>query len=76
MKLFLLANVNRLAIVTLRTVEVIPPVYTMTFDAAYDHCIRFQPPLFSAMRRLVVGTLDSVNSIQIFCCFFGVNFGI
>ena len=40
-KLFLLANVNRLAIMTLRTVEVNPPVYKMTSDAAYAHCIRF-----------------------------------
>ena len=39
--LFLLANVNRLAIVTLRTVEVDSPVYKMTSDAAYAHCIRF-----------------------------------
>ena len=47
--LFLVANVNRLAIVTLRTVEVDPPVYKMTSGAAYAHCIRFLPSLFLAM---------------------------
>ena len=46
---FLLANVNRLAIMTLRTVEVNPPVYKMTSDAAYARCIRFLSPLFLAM---------------------------
>ena len=49
MILFLLANVNRLAIATLRTVEVDPPLYKMTSDAACAHCIRFLPPLFLAM---------------------------
>ena len=34
--LFLLANVNRLAIVTLMMVRVDQPVYIMTSDAAYD----------------------------------------
>ena len=47
--LFLLANVNRLAILTLMTVEVDPPVYTMTSDAAYARCICFLPPLFLAL---------------------------
>ena len=47
--LFLLANVNRLAKATLRTVEVDPPVYKMTSDAAYARCIRFLPSLFLAM---------------------------
>ena len=47
--LFLLANVNRLAIVTLRTGEVDPPVYKMTSGVAYARCIRFLPPLFLAM---------------------------
>ena len=52
MTLFLLAthNVNRLAVVTLRTVEVDPPVYKMTSVAAYTRCIHFLPPLFLAMR--------------------------
>ena len=43
--LFLLANVNRLAIVTLRTVAVDPPVHETTSGAAYARCIRFLPPL-------------------------------
>ena len=47
--LFLLANVKRLATVTLRTVEVDLPVYTITSDVAYARCIRFLPPLFLAM---------------------------
>ena len=47
--LFLLANVNRLAIATLRMVEVDPPVYKIMSDAAYARCIRFLPPLFLAM---------------------------
>ena len=46
--LFLLANANRLAIVTLRMVGVEPLVYIMT-SAAYARCIRFLPPLFLAM---------------------------
>ena len=49
MTLFLLANVNNLAIVTLRTVEVDLLVYKMMSDAANAHCIRFLPPLFLAM---------------------------
>ena len=49
MTLALLANVNRLAIVTLRAVEVDPPVYKMTAGAAYTRCIRLLPPLFLAM---------------------------
>ena len=40
---------HRLAIVTLRTVEVDPPVYEMTSGAAYACCIHFLPPLFLAM---------------------------
>ena len=32
-----------------RTVEVDPPVYKMTSDAAYARCIRFLPPIFLAM---------------------------
>ena len=47
--LILLANVNKLAIATLRTVEVNLPVYKMMSDAAYSRCIRFLPPLFLAM---------------------------
>ena len=46
--LFLLAYANRLAVMTLRTVGVEPPVYIMT-SAAYARCIRFLPPLFLAM---------------------------
>ena len=49
---FLLANVtnvNRLAIVTLRTTEVDPPGYKMTSDASYARSIRFLPPLFLSM---------------------------
>ena len=44
-----MANVNRLAIVTLRTVRVDPLVYVMTSDGAYARCIRFLPPLLLAM---------------------------
>ena len=40
---------HRLAIVTLRTVEVDPPVYEMMSGAAYARCIRFLPKLFLAM---------------------------
>ena len=40
---------HRLAIFTLRTVEVDPPVSEMTSGAAYARCIRFLPPLFLAM---------------------------
>ena len=49
MTLSLLANVNRLVIMTLRTVEVDPPVYKMPSDASYPRCIRFLPPLFLAI---------------------------
>ena len=58
--LFLLANANRLAIVTLRTVAVEPPVYIMT-SAAYARCIRFLPQLFLA----ICTTGDSIE----FCKF-------
>ena len=68
--LFLLANVNGLAIVTLRTVEVDPPVYTMTSDTAYARCIRFLPSLFLAMSPSG-GTF--VSFVQIFCCLLGVK---
>ena len=63
--LFLLANVNRLAIATLRTVEVDPPLYKMTSDAACAHCIRFLPPLFLAM---------CINSGNIGFCKFYLDF--
>ena len=46
---FLLANVNRLVLVTLRTVGAEPPVYIMRSAAAYARRIRFLPPLFLAM---------------------------
>ena len=39
---------HRLAIVTLRTVEVDPPVYETASRAAYARCIRFLPPLIWA----------------------------
>ena len=39
---------HRLAIVTLRTVEVDPPVSEMTSGDAYARCIRFLPPLIWA----------------------------
>ena len=49
MALSLLANVNRLVIVILRTVEFDPPVYKMTSDVADARCICFLPTLFLAM---------------------------
>ena len=70
--LFILANVNGLAIGTLRTVEVDPPIYTMTSDTAYARCIRFLPSLFLAMGPSG-GTLTFVSFVQIFCCFLGVK---
>ena len=70
--LFILANVNGLAIGTLRTVEVDPPIYTMTSDTAYTRSIRFLSPLFLAMGPSG-GTLTFVSFVQIFCCLFGVK---
>ena len=71
--LFLLADVNTLASVTLRSVEVDPPIYTMTSDAAYARCTRFLPSLFLAMGPNGGNTLDFVSFIQIFFCLFGVK---
>ena len=50
MALSLLANVNKLVIVTLRTVDFDPPVYKMTSDVAYARCICFLTTLFLAIR--------------------------
>ena len=69
---FLLANANRLAIVTLRTVGVEPPVYIMTSAAAYARCICFLPPLLLTMYTKG----DSFGFCKLhsdFCCLFGVK---
>ena len=73
--LFLLADVNTLASVTLRSVEVDPPIYTMTSDAAYARCTRFLPSLFLAMGPNGGNTLDFVSFIQIFSAFSESSFG-
>ena len=62
--LFLLANVNRLAIVTLRTVRVDPPFYIMTSDAAYAVASVSCHHYFWQC-ALKVGTLGFVSFIQI-----------
>ena len=62
--------IHKLAIVTLRTVGVEPPVYIMT--SAYARCIRFLSPLFWQCARRVTA-LAFVIFIQIFCCLFGVK---
>ena len=60
---------HRLAIVTLRTVEVDPPVSEMTSGAAYAHCIRFLPPLFLAMIT-TFGSIKFRNFYSDFLLFF------
>ena len=72
---FLLANVNRLAIMTLRTVEVNPPVYKMTSDAAYARCMRFLPPLFLAMCPKGGNIGFCMFFFRIFAAFSESNFG-
>ena len=74
MTLFSLANANTLAIMTLRTVGVEPPVYIMT-SATYAHCIRFLSSLFLAMYPQG----DSIGFCKFYSDFFAAfsksNFG-
>ena len=74
MTLFSLANANTLAIMTLRTVGVEPPVYIMT-SATYTHCIRFLSSLFLALYPQG----DSIGFCKFYSDFFAAfsesNFG-
>ena len=71
--LFLLANINRLAIVTLRTVRVDRPyIDILTFDAAY-HVAAVSCLHYFWQCALKVGTLGFVSFIQILCGLFGVK---